>query len=123
MKCIRKIISVFCAGVLILSQSAFASVLGSSKITGYSVKIGEGTTFSSNVFYSDQKGVGQQTENYITYSPNSSVVPVITNGAKLFGTTKISNEVKRLSGENLVAGINADYFSLSDGCADEQSYC
>lgn len=115
MKCIRKFISVFCVGALILSQSAFASVLGSSKITGYSVKIGEGTTFSSNVFYSDQKGVGQQTENYITYSPNSSVVPVITNGAKLFGTTKISNEVKRLSGENLVAGINADYFSFQTG--------
>ena len=98
-----------------LCQSSFASILGSSKITGYSVKIGEGTTFSTNVFYSDQKGVGQQTENYITYSPNSSVVPVITNGAKLFGTTKITNEVNRLSGENLVGGINADYFSFQTG--------
>lgn len=115
MKKIKKAVSIICAGAVLLSQSVFASILGSSKITGYSVKIGEGTTFSSNVFFSDQSGVGKQTENYITYSPNSSVVPVITNGAKLFGTTKISDEIKRLSDENIVGGINADYFSFQTG--------
>ena len=100
-----------------ISGSAFASILGSSKVTGYTLKIGEGTVFSHNVFYSDQNGVGKQTENYITYSPNASITPIITNGNYLYGTTKISKEVDRLKndGINIVGGINADFFSLQTG--------
>lgn len=100
-----------------ISGAAFASVLGSSKVTGYTLKIGEGAVFSHNVFFSDQNGVGKQTENYITYSPNASITPIITNGNALYGTTTISKELDRLknNGINIVGGINADFFSLQTG--------
>lgn len=115
----KKFLSAFVAVLFAanLSVSAYASVLGSSKVTGYSVGIGKGTTFTSNVFYSDQNGVGKQTENYITYMPNAAVTPIITNGKYLFGGKTISSEVERLSKEdiNLVGGINADFFSLKTG--------
>ncbi len=94
-----------------------ASVLGSSQIDGYTTQIGEGTYFTHNVFYSDQSGVGKQTENYITYSPNSSVLPTITNGTALFGTNTLSGELSRLEDMNhhIIGGSNADYFSLQTG--------
>ncbi|MBE7031910.1 MAG: hypothetical protein E7401_02990 [Ruminococcaceae bacterium] len=106
------------AFVVFASQfSAFASVLGSSKINGYTTQIGEGTYYTHNVFYSDQSGVGKQTENYIEYAPNSTVLPTITNGSALYGMTAISNEVSRLEGQGLdiVGGSNADFFSTQTG--------
>ncbi len=97
--------------------SSFASVLGSSLIDGYDIKLGEGTHFYHNMFYSDQSGVGQQTENYITYSPNDLVVPIITNGTHLFGATAISKEISRLEDEgyDILGSSNADFFSLQTG--------
>ncbi len=96
---------------------ALASVLGSSKINGYSVQIGKGTYFEHNLFYSDQSGVGKQSENFITYTPNSTVIPTLTNGPTIFGTSAITTEVKRLEGlgSDIIGGSNADFFSLQTG--------
>ncbi len=103
--------------ILLMPFSVFASVLGSSKINGYTTQIGEGTYYTHNVFYSDQSGVGKQTENYIEYTPNSTVLPTITNGPSLYGMTAISSEVSRLEGQglDLIGGGNADYFSTQTG--------
>ncbi len=114
----KKILAAFLAGLIFTTPiQAAASVLGSSKISGYTTQIGEGTYFSHNVFYSDQSGVGKQSENYITYAPNSVVVPSITNGTSLFGTTSISAEANRLEGlgTEIIGGSNADFFSLQTG--------
>ena len=73
-----------CMLMVLYPVSAFASVLGSSKIDGYTTKIGEGLFFTHNVFYSDQSGVGKQSENYLTYTPNSTVIPSITFGTALY---------------------------------------
>lgn len=112
-------ISAFITAIFVfaLQFSAFASVLGSSKINGYTTQIGEGTYYTHNVFYSNQSGVGKQTENYIEYAPNSTVLPTITNGSALYGMTAISNEVSRLEGQGLdiVGGSNADFFSTQTG--------
>ena len=99
------------------SFNGYASILGSAEISSYTLQIGEGTTFTNRVFISDQNGVGKQTENYIVYSPNESITPLITFNNELFGTSKISKEVERLKGEgiNLAGGINADFFSLQTG--------
>ncbi len=113
-KIIKNTIAHFVASALVLSStSAFASVLGSSKIDGYTTQIGEGTFFTHNLFYSDQSGVGKQSENYITYSPNSTVIPSITFGDTLFGGSTLSNETSRLesSGVDILGGTNADFFS------------
>ncbi len=114
----KKILAAFLAGLIFTTPiHASASVLGSSKISGYTTQIGEGTYFSHNVFYSDQSGVGKQSENYITYAPNSVVIPSITNGTSLFGTTSISAEANRLEalGTEIIGGSNADFFSLQTG--------
>lgn len=96
---------------------AFASVLGSNKIDGYSTTIGEGTEFYYNQFYSDQKGVGQQSENYIIYTPNETVRPLISIGNNIYGSITPAKEIERLTnlGHNIIGGSNADYFSLQTG--------
>ncbi len=109
------------AAILLLmifsSTSVNASTLGSTLIDGYTIEIGKGTTSTHNKWYSDQSGVGQQVENYITYKPNEHIEPIITHGEYLYGAGKISDEVSRLrnNGINSIAGINADYFSLQTG--------
>ena len=114
----KKLLSAITAvSIIITPLSSFASALGSSLIDGYDMQIGEETHFYHNTFYSDQSGVGQQTENYITYSPNELVSPIITNGAHIFGTTAISKEVTHLEelGYDILAISNADFFSLQTG--------
>lgn len=103
--------------IMSVSVSANASVLGTTKINGYSVEIGQGTVATHNVWYSDQSGVGQQTENYVTYTPNSGTEPIITNGSYVYGTTAINTEVKRIRNLGIVpiAGANADFFSFQTG--------
>ncbi len=117
MKRARLIAIILAVACLFSNVSAAGSVLGSTKLNGYSTQIGEGIYYTHNVFYSDQSGVGQQTENYIEYTPNNTVVPFITNGSKLFGTTAISAESKRLEekGLEIIAGSNADFYSLQTG--------
>lgn len=115
---LKRFISALTLFIFILTPvGASASVLGSSKINGYTTQIGEGTYFTHNVFYSDQSGVGKQSENYIVYTPNSTVLPTITSGAALYGTSTISNEINRLEslGNDIIGGSNADFFSLQTG--------
>ncbi len=99
------------------STSVSASTLGSTLIDSYSIEIGSGTTSTHNEWYSDQSGVGQQVENYITYKPNDLVEPIITHGDYLYGASKINDEASRLKtlGIHSLAGVNADYFSLQTG--------
>ena len=103
--------------IMNLFATGYASTLGSSRISGYSLEIAEDTFFTTNVFYSDQSGVGKQSEYYITYKPNAAIVPVVTNGEYLFGSETISSEVERLEKKdvNIVGGVNADFFSFKTG--------
>ncbi len=108
----------FLLALVILTSSASASVLGNTFINGYSAKIGEETYFCNNTYLSDQEGVGLQTENYVTYTPNPDTTPLIGYGEKLYGNlTKTLDSADRLleNGEDIIAGINADYFSFETG--------
>ncbi len=102
---------------LLLFETGFASVLGSSKINGYEIEIGQGTTLFYNQWYSDQSGVGRQKENYIVYRPNEDVKPIITFGEKMYGKITTSEEAQRLENEgyDIIGGVNADFFSLETG--------
>ncbi|MBR2916229.1 MAG: phosphodiester glycosidase family protein [Clostridia bacterium] len=114
---ILKPLSLFLAFAL-LSSSASASVLGNTYINGYSATIGTETEFFNNTYLSDQSGVGLQTENYITYSPNPDTTPLFGYGEKLYGNlTKTKDIADRLleNDEDIIAGINADYFSFQTG--------
>lgn len=114
----KSLISMTLCTVITLSTTAsFASVLGDAKIDGYTRQIGEGTYFTHNTFFSNQTGVGQQSENYITYTPNSTVIPSITYGTKLYGASTLSTETSRLEGlgQDVIGGTNADFFSFQTG--------
>ncbi len=102
---------------LSVSITVQASVLGTTLIDGYTTDIGKGVDLTHNTWYSDQGGVGQQTENYVTYSPSSMVEPILTGGYKLFGKSTANTEIARLRsiGINPIAGINADFFSFQTG--------
>lgn len=115
---IFKILSPLLSLAVTLSSVASASVLGTSFINGYSMPIGEETYFCSNTYLSNQSGVGLQTENYIVYTPNPAVTPVIGYGETIYGSlNKTLNEGNRLteSGKDIIGGINADYFSFQTG--------
>lgn len=102
----------------ILSVNVSASILGSTFINGYTAKIGEEAFFCNNTYLSDQSGVGLQTENYITYTPNSSLSTIIAGGDKLYGSltkTEVSADKLLSRGEDIIGGVNADYFSLQTG--------
>ncbi|MBR2453012.1 MAG: phosphodiester glycosidase family protein [Clostridia bacterium] len=106
--------AVLSASIILSPLGSLASTLGSTKIDGYSVKIGQGLNFTHNLFFSDQSGVGKQSENYITYTPNDIVFPTITYGDTLYGGNTLSNQISLLEkeGKDVLAGTNADYFSL-----------
>lgn len=111
-----KHISLITVFILILSVTALASVIG-TEIDGYTLQIAEGTYFTHTTAYSSQSGVGKQTENYLVYTPNNSVKPLITYGDYIYGGGKTSAEIAELiqSGKYPVAGTNADFFSLQTG--------
>lgn len=105
--------TIVCASIILCSVSTFASVLGSTTVDSYTIQIGEGLEFTHNVFYSDQSGVGKQSENYINYTPNDTVIPTITYGTALYGGNTLSDQVSVMEGQgvDVLAGTNADYFS------------
>ncbi len=112
----KKIVSflLFC---VLLTQCAYASVLGSNNIYSYKYNIGEGLTLFENRFLSDQNGVGMQTEHFFEYVPNSTVKPVVTLGKYVYGGSNINTVYNYLKekGRNPVGGINGDFFSMQTG--------
>ena len=110
-----KLMSCITAGMLIFSSmSAFASVLG-EQTTHTETEYAQGTTYNRNTFQSDS--VGQQTENYFEYIPNSDVLPIVSNGDQVFGkrTSVEANEYLNEQGIFAAMGMNADFFSFQTG--------
>ncbi len=103
--------------ISMVSTTALASVLGSETYSSSSVEVADGTTYTSNVFVSDQSGVGKQSENYYIYQPNSGVVPVVVNDTYIYGKTKPSDMANKLRNQGLypLMVVNGDYFSLKTG--------
>ena len=106
--------------ILIISMvttTALASILGSETYSSASVEVADGTTYVSNVFISDQSGVGKQSENYYVYQPNSGVVPAVVNDTYIYGKTKTSDMANKLRNKGMypLMVVNSDYFSLKTG--------
>lgn len=113
----RFISIVSAAAVALASLTANASVLGSEVIYSATTKFAEGTYFTKNIFYSDQSGVGKQTEYYFEYTPNDIVKPEIINGESLYGKRTINQmaELMENDGRYPIMLLNADYFSFETG--------
>ena len=100
--------------VLFGQTMATAAVLG-TQTSEKSTEFAQGTIYHANTFYSSS--VGQQTEHYVTYTPNPDVVPILTNGASLYGKRTVTQANSHLQGIgiNSAIGMNADFFSFQTG--------
>ena len=77
--------------------------------------MGAFTYFHNVQFNSDS--VGKQNEYYVEYTPNEDAVPIVVNGASIWGTRNIKQAEQYMQENGLrpLAGINADYFSFKTG--------
>jgi len=115
---LKRIISVAMAFAVALSTlTAGASVLGSEVVYTNTTRFAEGTYFTKNIFYSDQSGVGNQTEYYYEYTPNETIKPAIVNGEELYGRRDINQIAQQMKNDGMhpIMLLNADFFSLETG--------
>lgn len=106
----RKKILFFAMTLLLLTGiTASADVLGEQN-GGWSTYMGAFTYFHNVQFNSDS--VGKQNEYYVEYTPNEDAVPIVVNGASIWGTRNIKQAEQYMQENGLrpLAGINADYF-------------
>mgnify|MGYP000929069944 FL=1 len=111
----RKKILFFAMTLLLLTGiTASADVLGEQN-GGWSTYMGAFTYFHNVQFNSDS--VGKQNEYYVEYTPNEDAVPIVVNGASIWGTRNIKQAEQYMQENGLrpLAGINADYFSFKTG--------
>lgn len=113
---IKKAAAAFAAFAM-LTNTAFASILGSEAVSQKSYGISDGTVLHENKFMSDQKGVGLQSEYYAEYIPNTATVPVVVTGEAVFGKRTAAEAAAYMqeNGMRPMLGINASYFSLKTG--------
>lgn len=95
--------------------TAQASILGTITGDSWQTDMGGGAVYTHNVFSSPS--VGLQTENYVEYAPNTDSVPIVVNGASVWGKRTITAAADYMTKNNLrpLIGINADYFSFKTG--------
>ena len=117
-KGIKRTISIAAAGFL-LASAALASVLG-ELIDGHETFLGGGMELSKGVYWT---GSDYRTENYIEYTPNSAVKPVVVSGSKLCNYGSFSSMAKLLEneGKHVIAGINGDYYVMANYEPDRKS--
>ena len=113
----KKRIAALIALLAFSMTTANASILGSLLIHSDKINIGNGLNLHNNVFLSDQKGVGNQTEYYAEYTPNKDVVPVVITGEEIYGKRTASEIMEYMQKNSMVPmlGINASFFSFTTG--------
>ena len=114
----KKLLSLVLVGTMLSSMSttAFASDALGETLVEKELVLHEDTDLATNVFWS-QAYTDLRTENYITYSPNDDVLPVVTFGDVLTERSTLSSMARKLEaqGYRVVAGINGDYYNTSTG--------
>ncbi len=97
---------------LVLATGALADVLG-ELIGGHDTYLGAGMELSKGVYWT---GSDYQTENYIEYTPGTTVYPVVVSGSKLtnYGSFSSMAALLEKQGKHVVAGINGDYFVVAN---------
>ena len=112
----KKLIALVSCAVFLFSN-AEASVLGGTLKDSSSLPVGQGLWLHYNKFLSDQNGVGNQSECYAEYTPNTSAVPVVMTGGSIYGKRNAQEAAAYMKNNEMVPmiGINASYFSFQTG--------
>ena len=98
-----------------MGQTVFASrALGSERV-GRTVELADGVSLTAQSLWSASKG-DLRTENYITYTPGSGVVPVVYSGNYVASRNTVAAAAAALEnqGYRVIAGVNGGFFN-SDG--------
>ncbi len=112
----KKLIALVSCAVFLFSN-AEASVLGGTLKDSSSLPVGQGLWLHYNKFLSDQNGVGNQSEYYAEYTPNTSAVPVVMTGGSIYGKRNAQEAAEYMKNNEMapMIGINASYFSFQTG--------
>jgi len=102
--------------LLSMAPAAFASVALGDDIHSSAVQLGAGTSLVHSALWSNYYSDLRQ-EQYIVYSPNSSVSPVVSFGGHMTKTATLSASAQALEAEGyrVVAAVNGDFFDTSTG--------
>ena len=98
--------------VLIMAGTSPAMALSEAYIN--SREIGNSTTYYNGT---GQTTVGAAQVNYVEYTPNADISPMVVYGSKLYGKstiTAVANYVEGL-GKEVIAAINGDFFDMKNG--------
>ena len=109
---LRKTISFTLAVILACAPlTAYASVALGDDLLDASAAVNKGTVLHTGTFWSSTFSDLRQ-ENYVIYTPNESVTPIVTCGDCVAQITTVTAAAKALEveGYRVVAGINGDYF-------------
>ena len=116
--CFRKTLSLLLALSLLcaLTLPAAASEALGEDLTSKEIILNEETQLSTNVFWSTSYSDLRQ-ENFITYTPNRDVTPIVTFGGVLTQRTTVTAAARELEAEGyrVVAGINGDFYNVGTG--------
>lgn len=93
-----------------------AATLGSS-LRQNSVELSATATLTHGQSTGSAAGGGQQTENILTYKPDSTVRPIVAFGSTLYGRSDANYVANYLSGLGVtpVAAVNGGFFTMSTG--------
>lgn len=109
------------AAALVLTATLFTTTVFASYALGdelhqYSIRLADGATLTTQMFYSNSKS-DLRTENYITYTPSSSLSPLVSYGNSILTKQTVPAMATDLekSGKRVLSGINGDFFVLATG--------
>lgn len=109
---LKRALAACLAGTALLTSSAGALSGGFT----YGYPVAPGTKYVRQEGYNAN---GLQKVSMLTYSPNASVSPIgVKSGNQFYGSRKSLSQISaslEAQGMNVVGGINADFFSFSDG--------
>ena len=102
--------------VLLVSPAALASQSMGTDILLADTQLSFGTKLAKGVFWSSAYSDLRQ-EHYIAYSPNQTVLPIVSYGNKITSKSTLTSSAKaeEAQGNQVVAGINGDYYVVSTG--------
>lgn len=106
-------VAVASAPLGVLASDALGDELAASAVT-----VNERTELNTGTFWSNTYSDLRE-ENYVVYSPNRKVTPVVTGGdyATHLVTTSAAAAQLEEEGYRVVAGVNGDYYDTATGLA------
>ena len=100
---------------LSLAQPALASYALGTELSAQTTPLGTGTELTAQSLWSASKS-DLRTEHYVTYSPNSTVKPVVFSGTYVASTNTVQSAAAQLESQGLrvAAAVNGGFFN-TDG--------